>query len=230
MIMCCLLRGFVNDITTLMKTYCTAINNSYIIIINNSTNNNNHLCWTLLLHWQDLSIKMNWSGKIVLYHSSKRTSTPHKTKVDWFGDENWVNSRNFIATTLRFSEKYDYPISPFFVFGNMFRESHGFFDMRVTICIKDTCSNLSLSNQWRETKLFELVTTRTMLGFTAMKPCNLRNMLPNINTCENRWSYFSENLRVVAMKLLELTQFASPYLSIYFNFLHCWGPFWCWYF
>ena len=41
------------------------------------------------------------------------------------------------------------------------------------------------------------------------------NMSPNIKTHENGWSYFSENLRVVAIKLLELTQFASPYLSNY---------------
>ena len=32
------------------------------------------------------------------------------------------------------------------------------------------------------------------------------NMLPNIKTCDNRW----ENLRIMALKLLELTQFASP--------------------
>ena len=37
-------------------------------------------------------------------------------------------------------------------------------------------------------------------------------MLPKI--CENLSLYFSENLRVVALKLLEATQFASPNLSI----------------
>ena len=52
-----------------------------------------------------------------------------------------------------------------------------------------------------------------------MKPRLSRNMLPNINTCENGWSYFSANLRVVSLKLLELAQFAWPNLSIYFNFL-----------
>ena len=39
-----------------------------------------------------------------------------------------------------------------------------------------------------------------------------------INTCENGLSNFSPNLRVVSLKLLELTQFAWPNLSIYFNF------------
>ena len=43
------------------------------------------------------------------------------------------------------------------------------------------------------------------------------------NTCENWCWYISENLRIVALKLLELTEFASPNLSIYFNFLWCWG-------
>ena len=43
-------------------------------------------------------------------------------------------------------------------------------------------------------------------------------MLPNIKTCENRWLNFSENLRVKAIKLFELTLFLSPNLSIYFNF------------
>ena len=43
-------------------------------------------------------------------------------------------------------------------------------------------------------------------------------MLPNINTCENGSSNLSANLRVVSLNLLELTQFALPNLSIYFNF------------
>ena len=63
-----------------------------------------------------------------------------------------------------------------------------------------------------ETKLFELVTG------TEMKPWLSRNILPNINTCENGRSNFSANLRVVSLNLLELTQFAWPNLSIYFNF------------
>ena len=33
--------------------------------------------------------------------------------------------------------------------------------------------------------------------------------LPNINTCENGWSNFSANLRVLSLKLLELTQFVD---------------------
>ena len=35
---------------------------------------------------------------------------------------------------------------------------------------------------------------------TATKPWLSGNMLPSKHTCENRWSNFSENLRVVALK------------------------------
>ena len=54
---------------------------------------------------------------------------------------------------------------------------------------------------------------------TEMKPWLPRNMLRNMNTCENERSNFSANLRVVSLKLLKLTQFTWPNLSIYFNFL-----------
>ena len=40
-------------------------------------------------------------------------------------------------------------------------------------------------------------------------------MLPNIKTCANWWSKFSENLKIVALKLFELARFLSPNLSIY---------------
>ena len=48
-------------------------------------------------------------------------------------------------------------------------------------------------------------------------------MLPNINTSENECWYFSEDLKIVALKLLELTQLTSPKVSIYFNFVWRWG-------
>ena len=59
---------------------------------------------------------------------------------------NQVNSINFNATILKFSEKFDHLYLQVFIFGNMFPESHGFVTMPVTSCIKDTCSNLSLSD------------------------------------------------------------------------------------
>ena len=53
---------------------------------------------------------------------------------------------NFNATILKFCKKFDHPFSHVFIYGNMFLENHGFVAMPVTCCIKDTCSNLSLSN------------------------------------------------------------------------------------
>ena len=65
----------------------------------------------------------------------------------------------------------------------------------------------------KETKLFEHATgTETKLWLSW-------NMLPNINTCENGWSNFLANLIVLSLKLLEITHFAWPNLSVYFNFL-----------
>ena len=43
-----------------------------------------------------------------------------------------------------------------------------------------------------------------------MKPRLSGHMLPNINTFENECWYFSENLKIVALNLLELTQLTSP--------------------
>ena len=34
---------------------------------------------------------------------------------------------------------------------------------------------------------------------------NIKTCEPNIKTCENGWTSFSENLKVVAIKLFELT-------------------------
>ena len=70
-------------------------------------------------------------------------------------------------------------------------------------------------------------------GRRIVRPCDLHsneavlsgNTLQNINKCENGWSNFSENLRIIPLKLLELTRFASPNLSICLNFLRCCGSF-----
>ena len=65
--------------------------------------------------------------------------------------------------------------------------------------------------------LFNLLTS------TATKPRLSGYMLPNINIFENECWYFSENLKIVALKLLELTQLTSPKISIYFNSIWHWG-------
>ena len=41
---------------------------------------------------------------------------------------------------------------------------------------------------------------------------------------QNRWSNFSENLRIVTLKLIKLTRSEEPNQSIYLNFVWCWGP------
>ena len=59
-----------------------------------------------------------------------------------------------------------------------------------------------------------------MLEFVTGKAPKLRlsgNMLPSIKTSENWWESLLVTLRATALKLLELTQFASPNLSIYFK-------------
>ena len=92
------------------------------------------------------SIKGLGTENLLLPH---RTHTQYKIKVnnckliDLVIRINWSN---FNAGILKFSEKFDDPFSQFFLFVNMFLESHGFVAMPVTSCIKDACSNLSLSN------------------------------------------------------------------------------------
>ena len=51
------------------------------------------------------------------------------------------------------------------------------------------------------------------------------DMLPNIKTCGSGWSNFSENLRILALKLFRLTWFVSPNLSIFSYFLLFWTEF-----
>ena len=109
----------------------------------------------------------------------------------------------------KFFEKFDHPFSHVFIFRNMFPDSYGFVAMPVTSCIKDTCSDLSHIYLVKEMKLFDLVTA------TTTKPWLSGNMFPNIKTCVNGWSNFSENLRIVVANLLELTRFLSPNLLIY---------------
>ena len=59
---------------------------------------------------------------------------------------NRVNSSNFNATILKYSEKFHYPFLHGFIFGNLFPESDRFVTTPVTSCNKYTVSNLFLSN------------------------------------------------------------------------------------
>ena len=90
----------------------------------------------------------------------------------------------------------------------MFPERHCFVAVLVTI------SKVSL--------------TQLVAGI-ATKPWLSGNMFPNIKICENGWSNFSNNLRIVALKLLELTRLYHQIYQckvIYFNFVGVGGPSW----
>ena len=100
----------------------------------------------------------------------------------------------------------------------MFPESHGFVAVPpVTVTRSyNLCPSLLDRDKLEHVSLIQLLTG------IATKPWLSGNMVPNIKTSENERSNFSENLRVIALKLLELTRFASLNLSIYFNFVWCW--------
>ena len=121
-----------------------------------------------------------------------------------------------------------------FIFGNMFPESHGFAAMPVPKLEQFRLPSL-IGYGWILTCMYRwchmnFAPTHPNLISNGRRNClslwpawlrNQRlsgNMVPNINTCENGLSNFSTNLRVVAIKSLELTHFASPNLSICFNF------------
>ena len=97
-----------------------------------------------------------------------------------------TNWSNFITTTLRFYEKFDHTFSHIFIFG--ITESHDFISMLVTsskiyapiypLLINEgrwNCSNL-----WPHSN-------KTV-------NCDSGILLPNIKTCENGWSNFTEKL------------------------------------
>ena len=141
---------------------------------------------------------MDCAWKIALYHNARQHRTKLK-KIYRFGDLNWVNSINFNATTQIFWESWSYIFAYLYIWEPVFNiwepiswESR-FRCYAGLQLIKDTCSNSSLYNKWRETKLFEIVTG------IATKPWLSRNMLPNIKTCENGWSNLSENQSVMAI-------------------------------
>ena len=118
-----------------------------------------------------------------------------------------------------FSEKLDHNFSQVFIFVNMFPETHGFVAMPVASCFIDTCFNLSLSNKWRETKLFNLLTS------TASKPW--------LSGYMRKWIVvFHRKFENQALKLIEFTRLLSvksfnlQLLTFILNGVG--GPLWCW--
>ena len=104
---------------------------------------------------------------------------------------NWVNLINFIATNLIFWDMRPY-IFNVLIYVNKFPESHDF---------------VAKLEQLDRDKLEHVSLIQHVTGI-ATKPWLSGNMLPNIKTDENGWSNFWENLLVVAIKLIELSQFA----------------------
>ena len=83
------------------------------------------------------------------YHWFGLTCIQFKLLIIKFGrfrDKNEVKSSDFNAAILTFSGKHYHQFSNVWMFGDMFPQSHCFATMPVTSRIKDTCSNLSLSN------------------------------------------------------------------------------------
>ena len=90
-----------------------------------------------------------------------------------------------------------------FIFGNVFPESHGF------VAVPVTRSNNFVSLHELQMDKFEHVSLIQLVTGIATKPFLSGNMLSNVKTCENGWSNFSENFRIIVLKLLELTRFLS---------------------
>ena len=92
---------------------------------------------------------MDCERKIEFDHNG--STTPYKIQVNNCKLVDLVirielNSSNINDTMFKIVEKFAHSFSNVFIFGNMFPESQGFVAMTITSCIKDTCSNLSLSN------------------------------------------------------------------------------------
>ena len=172
-------------------------------------------------------------------------------KIYWFGDKNRANSSNFNAMILKLSEKFDHPFLHLFIFGNMFPESRFFCCasqshkvktgletkpwlsgslLRVTISLLCPLQAVSMMHVPIYPNLSEGRRNCSTLWPAQQWNRDSGNMLPNMSTCENGWSKFSENLKIVILKLLELTRFASPTQLIYFHFVRVGDLLWCWHF
>ena len=87
---------------------------------------------------------------------------------------NWVNLTNFIASTLRFSEKFYHPFSHVCIFSNMFPESHGFIVMPVTNFIKIHVPIYPyLISEGIGTKLFALVKKHFSTKIFIFRRCKI---------------------------------------------------------
>ena len=151
---------------------------------------------------------MDYARKIAFDHNGPpRYKIKVKNKIDWFGVKNRVNSSNFNATILRNSNIH-------------------FLHVLLTCFLRVTASLLCRLQAVSKihVPIYPSLISEEKWNCSTFLPAQQRNRdsgntLPSIKTCENGWSNFSENLRIVALKLLELTLFLSPNLSIYDYFL-----------
>ena len=104
--------------------------------------------------------------------------------------------------TLKFSEKFDHPFS------------HVFFLYLVSCFLSVTvslqCRLQAVSMMHVTIYPFVIIEERRnridLVTGTPTKPYLSGNMLPNINTCENGWSNFSENLRIARVNSIRITK------------------------
>ena len=143
---------------------------------------------------------MNYARKITLYHN--RPNTAKLKYIVKFGDKDWVNSSNFNDIVIKFSETFYHPLLHVFIFCNTF--------LRVTVLL--LC--------WLQAESKIQLVLLLVLIYPYLIWEGRRN---SCNTCKNGWTNFSTNLRILVLKLPELTRFTSPNKSIYCNFVRCWG-------
>ena len=112
----------------------------------------------------------------------------------------------------------------FFYNWKHFPQSHGFVATPVTSRTMDSCSYLSLSNWWRETKLFDLVTG------TTSKPCLSGNIhVTKYKTMQTWMVEFVRKFENTTTKggcSILRARFVSPksiFTVIYLYFVRCWG-------
>ena len=147
-------------------------------------------------------------------------------QIDRFVFKNRVNWSNFNGTILKFPEKFDNLFLHVFIFRNKFPESHCFVAMPVT-------------SRSIHVLIYQYLSSEERRNCSILWPVQHRNryshetcMLRNIKTCENWRSNFSENLRIVQFKVVEITRFLSPKsinLQLFTLILYgVGGPLWCW--
>ena len=130
---------------------------------------------------------------------------------------NSVNSSNFNATILKFSEKFDHSFLHVFVFGNMCPVSHGF----VVVPVKVSNNLVSLHDlDWDKSEHVSLIQLVTGM---ATKPWLAGNMFPYNYKNMRKWmieifrKFENRDIKIARVNSILITK--SINLFIYFNFV-----------